>query len=93
MKRREFLHKLLLGGLTLATAKRFSFSDKLLAAPSSGIQAMQIPTRPLGKTGHAVGLFSLGGEGVLRTTGRFREAQAVIERALELPNSCQFTLD
>jgi aryl-alcohol dehydrogenase-like predicted oxidoreductase len=43
-----------------------------------------IPTRPLGKTGHAVTLFALGGEGVLRTHGRKSEAVAVIHRALDL---------
>lgn len=43
-----------------------------------------IPTRPLGRTGHQVTLFSLGGEGVLRTHGRTSEAIAVIERALDL---------
>lgn len=45
---------------------------------------LPIPTRPLGKTGHAVTLFSLGGEGVLRTHGRTTEAVAVIHRALDL---------
>ncbi len=43
-----------------------------------------LPTRPLGRTGHAVTLFALGGEGVLRTTGRMKEAVPVIRRALEL---------
>jgi aryl-alcohol dehydrogenase-like predicted oxidoreductase len=43
-----------------------------------------IPTRLLGKTGHAVTLFALGGEGVLRTHGRMAEAVAVIHRALDL---------
>lgn len=43
-----------------------------------------LPTRPLGRTGHRVTLMSLGGEGVLRTTGRMREAVPVIRRALGL---------
>jgi predicted aldo/keto reductase-like oxidoreductase len=43
---------------------------------------MTIPTRILGKTGRSVTLFGLGGEGVLRTFGRDKEAAAVIERAL-----------
>lgn len=43
-----------------------------------------IPRRLLGKTGHEVTLFSLGGEGVLRTHGRTKEAVAVIQRALDL---------
>jgi aryl-alcohol dehydrogenase-like predicted oxidoreductase len=45
--------------------------------------ASTIPTRPLGRTGHSVTLFALGGEGVLRTHGRAAEATAVIERALD----------
>src|SRR3982751_1163601 len=42
-----------------------------------------IPRRLLGKTGREVTLFGLGGEGVLRTFGREREAARVIERALD----------
>jgi aryl-alcohol dehydrogenase-like predicted oxidoreductase len=49
------------------------------AAPISSM-----PTRPLGRTGHHVTLFALGGEGVLRTHGHTAEAVAVIERALDL---------
>jgi predicted aldo/keto reductase-like oxidoreductase len=44
---------------------------------------LPLPTRPLGRTGHAATLFGLGGEGVLRTRGREAEAARVIERALE----------
>jgi len=42
-----------------------------------------IPRRPLGRTGQHVSQFALGGEGVLRTHGRLRDAVAVIHRALE----------
>jgi predicted aldo/keto reductase-like oxidoreductase len=42
-----------------------------------------IPTRTLGKTGRAVTLFGLGGEGVLRTWGQDRAAAQVITRALD----------
>ena len=45
--------------------------------------APPIPTRPLGKTGRHVTLFGLGGEGVLRTWGREREAARVINQALD----------
>jgi aryl-alcohol dehydrogenase-like predicted oxidoreductase len=44
---------------------------------------MPLPTRLLGRTGHHVTLFALGGEGVLRTHGRMAEAGAVIHRALD----------
>jgi aryl-alcohol dehydrogenase-like predicted oxidoreductase len=42
-----------------------------------------LPRRPLGQTGHAVTLFGLGGEGVLRTYDRTPEAVRVIQRALD----------
>ena len=43
-----------------------------------------IPKRKLGRTGVEVSCLGLGGEGVLRTFGREREARAVIDQALEL---------
>lgn len=45
--------------------------------------AIPIPTRALGKTGRAVTMFGLGGEGVLRTWGQDRAAAEVITRALD----------
>lgn len=45
--------------------------------------ATSLPTRELGSTGRRVSLFGLGGEGVLRTQGREREAVAVIHKALD----------
>jgi aryl-alcohol dehydrogenase-like predicted oxidoreductase len=44
---------------------------------------MDLPTRPLGKTGVAVTMFGLGGEGVLRTWGRDAAATALIRHALD----------
>lgn len=49
-----------------------------------------IPKRQLGKTGVAVTQIGLGGEGVLRSTGREEEARQMIARALELGiNYCE----
>ncbi len=48
-----------------------------------GAPITPIPRRPLGRTGHEVTQFALGGEGVLRTHGRMAEAVAVIHRALD----------
>lgn len=42
-----------------------------------------LPTRALGKTGHQATIFGLGGEGILRTTGYFKDAEAVIRKAVE----------
>lgn len=47
------------------------------------LTATALPTRPLGRTGRDVSLFGLGGEGVLRTHNREREAVAVIHAALD----------
>jgi predicted aldo/keto reductase-like oxidoreductase len=46
--------------------------------------ATTLPRRTLGRTGHQVTLFGLGGEGVLRTTGQDAAAAKVIHRALDL---------
>jgi hypothetical protein len=43
-----------------------------------------MPTRPLGRTGHQVGLFSLGGQGIIEQANSQAMAMAVIQRALEL---------
>lgn len=42
-----------------------------------------LPTRTLGKTKYKATIFGLGGEGILRTTGYFKEAEAVIIKAVE----------
>jgi aryl-alcohol dehydrogenase-like predicted oxidoreductase len=44
---------------------------------------MTLPQRPLGQTGVHATILGLGGEGVLRTFGYEREAQAMIAAALE----------
>lgn len=43
-----------------------------------------LSTRVLGKTGVNVTSFGLGGEGILRTSGKMKEAVAVIKKALDL---------
>jgi aryl-alcohol dehydrogenase-like predicted oxidoreductase len=50
------------------------------AAPGAGA----MPTRNLGRTGHRVGLFSLGGQATLEQAGREEDAAAIVERALDL---------
>ena len=45
---------------------------------------MNLPMRWLGSTGREVTVLGLGGEGVLRTFGRDREAYALVNRALDL---------
>ena len=45
---------------------------------------MPIPLRKLGKTEEQVTIMGLGGEGVLRTYGREKEAYDLINRAIDL---------
>lgn len=43
-----------------------------------------LPTRTLGKTNFQATIFGLGGEGILRTTGYFKDAEQVIKKAVEV---------
>jgi len=43
-----------------------------------------LPTRILGKTKYQATILGLGGEGILRTTGYFKEAEQVIKKAVEV---------
>lgn len=45
---------------------------------------VEAKTRPLGRTGHDVRLFSLGGQATLEQDGRTDEALSIINRALDL---------
>lgn len=60
-------------------------SSTQAAPPASAAEvAASASLRPLGKTGVLVEAVSLGGEGILRTTGRDREAVPMILEALRL---------
>jgi uncharacterized protein len=50
--------------------------------PVPGPAAM--PRRPLGRTGHAVRLFSLGGQALLEQPGNEEAATAIVNRAIDL---------
>ncbi|TVR15603.1 MAG: aldo/keto reductase [Balneolaceae bacterium] len=43
-----------------------------------------MPTRPLGRTGHDVSIFSLGGQATLERPGRLDDSVEIINRALDL---------
>lgn len=55
-------------------------------APEAGNGAGRavMPTRPLGRTGHQVSLFSLGGQATIERPGRDGQAAEIINRALDL---------
>ena len=57
--------------------------------PISSMASMKLnkgkmPTRPLGKTGYRVGMFSLGGQATIEIPGKEDQAEAIIHRALDL---------
>jgi aryl-alcohol dehydrogenase-like predicted oxidoreductase len=56
----------------------------LVIGPGSVGAAPPMPERPLGRTGHAVRLFSLGGQATLEQPGRRDESVAIINRAIDL---------
>jgi hypothetical protein len=53
-------------------------------APFNPRTAMAMPTRNLGRTGHLVGLFSLGGQAAIEQPNNEKVAIPIIERALDL---------
>jgi aryl-alcohol dehydrogenase-like predicted oxidoreductase len=82
--RRKFLHQAAIGaagiGVTTAMAPIKSFAK---AAATASLPD-KMPLRPLGQTGRNVGLFSLGGQGLLEIPGHTDEAVAIINRAIDL---------
>jgi aryl-alcohol dehydrogenase-like predicted oxidoreductase len=81
--RRDFLRLgavagagLVAGGLPAATAAE--------AAPATRPANGALPTRNLGRTGHRVGIFGLGGQAALEQADNEAVAVPIIERALDL---------
>ena len=65
---------------SLATAQ----SATAAATPDSASVNVAMPTRNLGKTGHKVGIFSLGGQASIERAHNEDVAVPIIERALDL---------
>jgi uncharacterized protein len=70
-------------GLGLA-AVGFSAGGSLDARGQEAAKEEKMPTRALGRTGHKVGLFSLGGQALLEKPGVEEQALAIINRAIDL---------
>lgn len=81
LTRRTFVRGLLGGAAVAGIGTRLSRAEGL-AELFSAEGAM--PTRPLGKTGHKVCLFSLGGQATLEESGKEEQAIAIINRAIDL---------
>jgi aryl-alcohol dehydrogenase-like predicted oxidoreductase len=82
LQRRDFFKwgSLVTAGLIGQTA----FGKDSSAQPSTGVGPLSMPTRNLGRTGHQVPLFSLGGQAALEHANNEATAIPIIERALEL---------
>ncbi len=57
---------------------------ELRGTQTQTIAATPIPTRPLGKTGYTMTIFSLGGQATLEETGRADDSISIINRAIDL---------
>jgi aryl-alcohol dehydrogenase-like predicted oxidoreductase len=85
LPRRDFLRLgaaagagLVAGGIAAPAAP----AGREAAMPPAATEAM--PTRNLGRTGHRVGIFSLGGQAVIERPGQEEVATAIVERAIDL---------
>ena len=78
--RRKFIRNM----ITLSVAAGFFNGSESVASVINALAEGKLPTRPFGKTGHNVGLFSLGGQATVEIPGRDEEALAIINRAIDL---------
>jgi aryl-alcohol dehydrogenase-like predicted oxidoreductase len=81
LNRREFLRIATGSAAALGAAATLQPLASLAEVTAA---AAPMPTRPLGRTGFQVPLFSLGGQGLLEQKGHTDEAVAIINRALDL---------
>jgi len=81
--RREFLQKLL---AATAAAGLYPLADTLETIDTAGKKARKgkMPKRPLGKTGHMVCIYSLGGQAAIETPGKEELSVQIINRAIDL---------
>ncbi len=84
VNRRKFIGTALIGGAALGLGGL----DGALSGTGAGDAARSagppMPARPLGRTGHRVKLFSLGGQSLLEKKGTRKRSVALIHRALDL---------
>jgi predicted aldo/keto reductase-like oxidoreductase len=81
LDRRDFLR---LGGAAGAGLLA-GVSSPAQAAPVTNAPATALmPTRNLGRTGHKVGIFSLGGQATVELPNREAEAVAIVNKAIDL---------
>src|SRR5665648_204836 len=78
--RREFLQKLIALSALVGVAP---YADAF-GKPLFDFRQGKLPVRPLGKTGHMVGIYSLGGQASVEVPGREEIAEAIVNRAIDL---------
>jgi hypothetical protein len=81
VSRRDFVRTVVGGAAMAGLANTLT---PLEALAQAGAQPSTMPTRPLGRTGHHVRLFSLGGQATLEESGRTDDAVAIVNRAIDL---------
>lgn len=87
MERNEKLSRRSFVSTVLGAAAVAGIAGKLqpIEAIASQISThANMPKRPLGKTGHAVRIFSIGGQATLEQSGTDEESAAIIHHALDL---------
>ncbi len=77
--RRKFLKKLIATSV-VAGLSSYVKPAELIAAMTNG----KMPQRPLGKTGHMVGIYSLGGQATIETIGKEKESEILVNKAIDL---------
>lgn len=78
--RREFLQKMIALTALAGVAPYADAFGQAIAQISKG----KLPLRPLGKTGHMVSIYSLGGQGSIEIPGKEDISVEIINRALDL---------
>ncbi len=78
--RREFLQKLIALSALASVAPYADALSQVLPDLKKG----RLPQRPLGKTGHMVGIYSLGGQASIEIPGKEDIALGIINRAIDL---------
>ncbi|MFZ0471685.1 MAG: aldo/keto reductase, partial [Bacteroidales bacterium] len=78
--RREFLQKM----ITLSALAGIAPYADAFGEPLFDLKKGKLPLRPLGKTGHMVGIYSLGGQASVEVPGREEIADVIINRAIDL---------
>ncbi len=78
--RRDFLKKIIASAVTAGLISYVKPSELLAAVAAEG----NLPRRPLGKTGHMVGIYSLGGQATIETPGKEKLAEEIVNKAIDL---------